>query len=172
MLNQKRFPVVVLLAVALFLSGCTMAKISGKGPIPLLLNNPSKKVEVIEHLKASKMITFDYTGSFDVYEIIAEKLANTKADAAINLTVTIKSDMGTFLVNLFTFGLANARTIQVEGDLVKAPEGVSSLFDPSQVLAKARDVQDLKSEIKEIERHGRISSIVRTDDGFAILGSK
>ncbi len=172
MLRGRSYRLAALLVLAAILSGCTMAKISGKGPIPLLLNNPPKKVRVIDHFKQQKMITFDYTGSFDVYEIIAERLAASKADAAINLTITIKSDVSTFFVNLITFGLANARTVQVEGDLVEAPEGVTSLLDSSEILSEARNVEELKTQLRELGQEAQIASVVRTENGFAILGSK
>ena len=80
------------------IAGCTIAKVSGRGSIPMLLNNPAERVTVIEHFKISKMITFDYTASFDVSEIIADKLGrSTEADAVTNISINVKQDVGTFL---------------------------------------------------------------------------
>lgn len=163
-------PAVILVSFMIILSGCTIAKISGKGSLPLLLNNPSQKVKVLSHFKESKMITFDYTSSFDVYEVIAERLANTNADMVTNLTITIKSDVGTFMVNLFTLGLANARTFQVEGDFVKVVGGVSSLMDGHQVLGVAKTASELKDLMKNLAANGqKVKNIVRQKGEFIVF---
>ena len=161
---------VLLFSLTVFMSGCTIAKISGKGSMPLLLNNPPEKVKVVSHFSESKMITFDYTSSFDVYEIIADRLANSNADMAINLTITIKSDVGTFFVNLFTLGLANARTVQVEGDFVKRVGGMGALLKGHEVLGVAQSAKELKDVVKNLAANGqRIRSIVRQDGKFLVL---
>lgn len=64
-----RFILVLFLGVLVGVSGCTIAKISGRGAQPLLLNNPQKKVEVLQRVNVSKMRVFDYTGAFDVSEV-------------------------------------------------------------------------------------------------------
>jgi len=165
-----RFLLIILLGLSVMILGCTMAKISGRGSIPLMLNNPSSKLEVISHFKESKMITFDYTGAFDVYEVLAEKIVQSKADAATNITVTIKSDVGTFFVNLLTFGLANARTVQVEGDFVKASKGLGSLIDSKNILAEAKTKKELKDKIEmALKNNKNITSIVFSDGKFLLV---
>ncbi len=171
---MRKFTVLIsaslLLAMTIFMSGCTIAKISGKGSMPLLLNNPPEKVKVVSHFSESKMITFDYTSSFDVYEIIADRLANSDADMAINLTITIKSDVGTFFVNLFTLGIANARTVQVEGDFVKKVGGMGSLLQGHDVLGVAKNAKELKDVVKKLAANGQeIKNIVRQDGKFLVL---
>ena len=163
-------PAVLLVSMMIVLSSCTIAKISGKGSMPLLLNNPPEKVKVVSHFSESKMITFDYTSSFDVYEIIADRLANSDADMAINLTITIKSDVGTFFVNLFTLGLANARTVQVEGDFVKRVGGMGALLNGHDVLGVANNGKELKNVMKKLADSGQtVRSIVRQDGKFLVL---
>ena len=137
----------LLLFLVLSFSSCTIAKISGRGSIPLMLNNPPARVDVVSHLVEKKMVTFDYTSSFDVSEIIAEKLASADADAVINLTILIKTDFSTFCVNLITLGLANARIVVIEGDLVKAPNGLGMLLDEDRILTRASSLEELKTNL-------------------------
>ena len=161
---------VLLFSLTIIMSSCTLAKISGKGSMPLLLNNPPEKVKVVAHFTESKMITFDYTGSFDVYEIIADRLANSDADMATNLTIIIKSDVSTFFVNLFTLGLANARTVQVNGDFVKRVGGMGALLKDHDVLGVATNAKELKDVVKRLAANGQaVRNIVRQDGKFLVL---
>lgn len=133
-----------IVGTALFLGGCTMAKISGRGALPLLLNQPEAKVEVIQELKRSKHIMFDYTAAFDVSEVLSEILIGSNADAIINITITVKSTPLDWIVNLFTLGLAQSKTFEISGQAIKAPEGLGSLRLPgSEMLAEARELSDL-----------------------------
>ena len=161
---------ILLFSLTVFMSGCTIAKISGKGSMPLLLNNPSEKVKVVSHFSESKMITFDYTSSFDVYEILADRLANTDADMAINLTITIKSDVSTFFVNLFTLGIANARTIQVSGDFVKHAGSMGALLKGHDVLGVAKNAIELREIMKNLAANGQdVKSIVHKNGKYLVL---
>ena len=85
-----RISLAVLVLASLTL-GCTVAKISGRGSVPLMLNTPPERVKVIGHFKVQKMVSYDYTNTFDVSEVLTEKLEQADADAITNLTVTIKS---------------------------------------------------------------------------------
>ena len=125
---------VALLFMAVMVSGCTVAKISGRGSMPMMLNTPPQRVEVIEHFTESKMVTFDYTGAFDVSDVLADKMQQSDGDAITNLVIEIKSDFGTFMVNLITLGLANAKLFSVEGDLVKIEGGISGLLGSYEVV--------------------------------------
>ena len=145
--------------------GCTVAKISGRGSIPLMLNTPPERVKVIEHFTLSKMITFDYTNTFDVSEILAEKLQQGNADAITNLTITVKSNVGSFMVNLFTLGLAQAKVFAVRGDLVRIEGGASSLLDAYEVIAIADHVKQLPL----LEKADSRTSLLRLDEGFALV---
>ncbi len=124
--------VLIIVLVSAILSGCTVAKISGKGPIPIILNQPQVKVEVVQNLSVSRMVAFDYTNSFDVSEILSETLFGTDADAIINCTIVIKNTPTDFLVNLITLGIAAAKTVEIKGQVVKAPEGLSNLRLPEK----------------------------------------
>ena len=145
-------------------AGCTVAKISGRGSVPLMLNTPPQKVKVIRHFVAQKMVTFDYTGAFDVSEVLADKLEKTEADAITNLTVTIKSTFSSFLVNMVTLGLANAKVMAVEGDLVSIEGGASSLLETHEVVASAGPLERLP--LDEIDSH---TSLARLPEGFALV---
>lgn len=139
---MKKMKLIVMLLV-LSVCACTIAKVTGKGSLPILLNNPNAKVEVIEHFTKSKSINFDFTNSFDVSDLISEAIAGKKADAIINLNITIKGEFNNFLLNLITLGFANSRTLEVSGDLVSAPNGLgSSLLNGSH---EAVNLADLKS---------------------------
>ncbi len=100
------------------LSSCTVAKISGRGAVPFLLNQPAEQMELTEHIRVKKNSNFDYTSSFDVSEVMANKVAEKKPDAIINTTITIKRSIDNFFINLFTLGLARSRKIVVEADFM------------------------------------------------------
>ncbi len=123
---KKLLLIVFIALIVISLESCTLAKISGRGNTPLVLNNLPTQVEMVDHFKVDKMKTFDYTGATDVSEVLTEKL-DKKGDAITNLTIVIKTDPATFFVNLFTLGLANAYIVEVEGDLVNLPQGFGSL---------------------------------------------
>jgi len=122
---------VLFLAAAILmicLASCTMMKVSGRGSLPLVFNNLPAQSELIKHFEESKFVAFDYSGAVDVSEILTEVLANAEgADAITNITLEVKGDAGTFFVNLFTIGIANARRVEITGDLIKLKNGFSDL---------------------------------------------
>lgn len=107
------------IALALLMASCTIAKVSGKGAVPLMLNQPAQSMELIEHISVEKNINFDYTNSFDVSEVISNVIAQKKPDAVINTTVYIKTGVDNYFINLFTCGLAQSKKIVIEADLMK-----------------------------------------------------
>jgi hypothetical protein len=136
-----------------------------------LLNNPPAKVEVIKHIKESKVIAFDYTSSFDVSEILAKQFEATKADAIVNVTVSLKVNVLSYLLNVVTLGLANAKVFEVEGDLVKAPRGLGLLYDQSsENIIYAETIQEL---MKKVSASDLLSAspkmIIKTENGFALI---
>ncbi len=166
------FTILMLLTMVVCFGSCTIAKISGRGSIPYMLNNPPAKTEVISHFNESKMITFDYTSAFDVSEILAEQLTTSGADAAINLTITLKADFASFCINMITLGIANAKIFQVEGDLVKAPNGLGSLLENSEILAEAETIKELQLALKKLQKDQdvvNLPTIVRTETGFVAI---
>jgi len=96
-----------------------VGKISGKGAVPVLLNQPSERMQLVEHISIKKNRNFDWTSSFDVSEIISKKVAEKQPDAVINTTITIRSGIDNFFINLFTIGLAQSRKVIVDADLMK-----------------------------------------------------
>jgi len=109
------------------IQACTMAKISGKSSKPLVLNNPNTETEVIRSLEETQLKAFDYTSSIDIYEIVKDAVANSESDAITNITVKLKKDPVTFIVNVGTLWIAQAYKVEVTGDLVRLPNGVSSV---------------------------------------------
>ena len=165
-----RKSVVLLFVVALSISGCTYAKISGRGSIPLLLNNPPQKTSLVEHFAESKRRNFDWTGAFDVAEILGNAMKkHPAADAVTNVSITVGADFGSFVINLFTIGLANSLIFTVEGDLVKLGSSLGSLPAGSRLdLADSTGI--LKANIREFMGDPSASPlIVRTPNGLAIL---
>jgi hypothetical protein len=153
-MQSHRVSFVFLLMVAAVMGGCTLAKISGKGAIPIMLNQPQVKVEVIQQFKTSKMRAFDYTGAFDVSEVLAEHLIGSNADALMNVTITVKTTALDFLVNLATLGIAQSRTFEVSGQVVRAPQGLSATdFPEADVLVTAADLDQLL-ERRAVSAHG------------------
>jgi len=119
MLKGKSILIVTIFSLALIIESCTIAKISGKGAVPVLLNQPSENMQLVEHITIKKNSNFDYTSSFDVSELLSKKVAEKRPDAVINTTVTLKSSIDNFFINLFTLGFANSRKISIEADLMK-----------------------------------------------------
>ena len=153
-------------------AGCTMAKISGRGAKPLMLNAPGVRMDVLAHISVSKGVYFDYTGAFDVSEVIAERLIGSEADALVNTVITIKATLPNFAVNVITFGIANARTFQISGDLVKFPEGLSSLEAAGyERIASAENAEELVKLLSEQSRLGSNSLVVKENstDGRHLL---
>jgi hypothetical protein len=146
--------------------GCTMAKISGKGEVPMILNQPPAKIETVEKIDHSKHIMFDYTSSFDVSEVLDEVMMDVDADAIINMQIVIKSTFVDFLANLFTLGLASAKTFQVTGTAVRLPEGMSSL--PSgefETVVESTDANDIMTAaVLESRNKATGEMLVRTID--------
>jgi hypothetical protein len=161
----------ILIVFSLLFSACTIAKISGRGSKALMLNNPAAKVQVVSHFTEKKMVTFDYTSAFDVSELIAEKLSASDADAVTNITIVLKTDVAAFCINVITLGIANAKIFQVEGDLVKAPEGLGSIIGDSEILAEFDNINDIKAELKKMQSDDttELPTIVRTENGFALV---
>lgn len=171
---MKRRPLILILLFALFgltVGACTVVKLSGRGVVPILLNNPRAKVDVIKHIRDSKLVVFDYTGAFDASEILSKHFEETKADAIINVTFAIKSDVVSFFLNLITLGIANARVMEVEGDLIKAPQGLGLLnIRGIETLASAETIQELMTLVSQ---SGYLNSapqmIVRSENGFSFI---
>ncbi len=104
----------------LVLGGCTVAKLSGSGPRPLLLNNPADgKFEIVRHFVVDRGSTFDFTNTAEIDALVASVIQETKADAVVNLRITVKQEVSDFFLNLITCGLANSRTWYVEGDAIR-----------------------------------------------------
>jgi hypothetical protein len=120
-------------------------KVSGRGSLPLILNNLPMKTELVKHFVEDKFVVFDYTGAVDVSEVLSQVITdNPGADAVTNVVFELKSNVGTFFANLFTLGIANARVIQVEGDLIKIPGGLKAELKDKKFYGSF----DLNKEIK------------------------
>lgn len=119
-MRNKFIFLLVLLFLAVSLVGCTTVKILARGNKPLMLNQPDKPYDVISHFSKETGVMFDYTGAPDISKAIQEGMAgNTEADAVANIFISVKSTPGDFILNLFTLCLANAYTLQVEGDVIR-----------------------------------------------------
>ena len=121
MINSK---LVTLFMSALIIGGtlqsCTIAKIGGRGAVPLVLNQPTEKMKLFEHVTVKKNTFFDFTNSYEISEVIAEKVVEKQPDAVINTSITIEQGFDNFLINLFTLGLANSKKIVVDADFVRS----------------------------------------------------
>lgn len=114
-----KFARVAVLLSAVLVSGCTIAKISGAGPRPLVMNNLPGKFDVLKHFVVERSVTFDYTNAAEIDNLVAEVLRETNADAVVNLRVTVKYTPTDYLCNVATCGLASAKTWAIEGDAIK-----------------------------------------------------
>ena len=154
----------VLLIACCAVSSCTIAKISGRGAVPMYLNTPQSKVESVSHLEQTKILNFDYTGSIDASEVIGDALVKSGGDALINVVLTLKVTPTNFLINLVTLGIANSRTFMVSGDVVKTAVGL--LDTPGvELLGSATTVRGLAPYLSELSTD-RPLAVVRTATGF------
>lgn len=119
-MRNKFIFLLIVLFVMLNLIGCTTCKILARGNKPLMLNQPDKPYDVIAHFSKTTGIMFDYTGAPDISKAIQEGMAgNMDADAVANIFIAVKTSVGDWVLNLFTLGIANAYTLEVEGDVIK-----------------------------------------------------
>jgi hypothetical protein len=176
MSRSRRIPPASFLLVALVATGCTFAKISGRGTTPLLLNDPADRVTLVEHFRTSKRITFDYTGAFDASEVLSDVMQGKQADAVANMVVTVKTTFGDALLNIITLGIANARTLEVEGDLVRR-EGVGGSADGDSDPGHGHPLEGAgkggQLMVKMADFSGRPESspiLLRSGGGWAMLG--
>ena len=150
-IRVNQITVLCLIFVALIASGCTVAKISGRGTIPLMLNQPQQKVKVIKTLEAKKSMAFDYTGAFDASEVLNKFYEESEADAVINVVIILKTTVTDFLINMVTLGIANARTFVITGQAVKlSNKSISYINDGgSELIATADNPGELYSILKD-----------------------
>lgn len=119
-MRNKLISSLIVLFIIISLAGCTTCKILARGNKPMLLNQPDKPYDVAAHFSETTGIMFDYTGAPDITKAIQTGMAgNMDADAVANIFITVKVSVGDWLLNLFTLGIANAYTLQVEGDVIK-----------------------------------------------------
>lgn len=105
------------------LSSCTIAKIGGRGAVPITLNQPSQNMELAEHVTLKKNCNFDWTNTYDVSEYLSEEVAAKKPDAVANTTILIKSGIDNYFINLFTLGFAQSKKVVIEADFMKNKPG-------------------------------------------------
>ncbi len=165
-ITTKFFLIALLAVILISLESCTVAKLSGRGTHPLILNQPQAKVSVIQKVNASKQLLFDYTGAVDVSEVLRDVMIGSDVDAIINITITVKQTVGDFFINVFTLGLANARTFEVNGDVVKAPEGLSlEIFEDKEPIAIYKSLEEVKLLSNAFNTE---TLLVRNENGYAL----
>jgi len=108
-----------LLLLAGGLSACTSSKVVADGGKPILLNQ-TDQAELIRNVEVSQFRAFNYKGTIDVSELVGDRLVTSEANAMTNTTIELQGGVDTFFVNVFTLGIANARTIVVRGNLVRS----------------------------------------------------
>ncbi len=107
-----------LFAVAM-LSSCTIAKIGGRGAVPISLNQPAQSMDLAEHVTLKKNCNFDWTNTYDVSEYLSKEVAAKRPDAVANTTIVIKTGIDNYFINLFTLGLAQSKKVVIEADFMK-----------------------------------------------------
>lgn len=161
---------IAVLICMVVISGCTLAKIYGRGATPVMLNNPPQRVEVIEHFEVSKGITFDFTSAFDASDMLATVLQRTRCDAIINVGLEVKTTVGDFFLNLITFGIAQAKHLTVVGDAVRFTDGSSLNSENVEILAESNNLQNLTSMLMTMSEEVQSKHmIVRADNGYRLV---
>lgn len=163
-ITTKFFFTFFLTVIFIFLESCTVAKLSGRGAVPIIMNQPQAKVSVVQRVEASKQLLFDYTGAVDVSEVLRDVMIGGNIDALINVTITVKVTVGDYLLNVITLGLANARTFEVNGEAVSAPEGLSNIIDENlKPVAVFNSLNEINME--NIPINNKLM-FIKTTEGF------
>ncbi len=113
---KRKFPFYGLLILGpLFLGACTFARIysTSGNQVSLTETNPKGG----EHFKFSDRSVFDYTGAFDVQDLLAERYGS--GNEVQNVTIKVKYDVLDFLLNLVTITLAQSKTFEISGDIIR-----------------------------------------------------
>jgi len=167
MIHTRLFSFLVL--VALVLTGCTSAKITGQGSKPILVNQPTGEVDVVERISETKRFTFDYTGSLDIADVVGETLANSDADALINTQIAVKSTAADFFINVFTLGIANAYTVEITGELVRTSGDVTSMVEDGTVLGRSASLDALTVDASQLAPGTHDAVLIHTDGEFVLV---
>lgn len=108
------------LSIAALVSGCTVAEIDAKAPIPILLTMPDNDaVEFVGGIENTKRYAFHGSHHYDPYEVLRERNPERRADAIVNVRVTVRRTLTDGIFNLFTLGFADSHTVTVSGSLVR-----------------------------------------------------
>ncbi len=67
-------------------------------------------------IKASKLYAFDYTNTYEIDDILADDGYLNMTDSLSDVRIHVKRTPLTFIINLFTLGLAFAREVEVRAE--------------------------------------------------------
>jgi hypothetical protein len=95
------------------LSGCTLARIYAASGNQVAFTQQGGGGE---QFKVQKRFIFDYSGGFDIQEVLRERYGS--GHEFQNVTVKLKYGGLDVLLNVVTLALANSRTVEVSGDMV------------------------------------------------------
>ena len=106
------------LLIAALASSCTMARIysTSGNTVALTTIKPGRA----ESFTITERRIFDYTNALDVQELLRKKFGS--GVMVQNVTVKVQQDPADFLLNLVTIGIAQSRTFEISGDLIRNPE--------------------------------------------------
>jgi hypothetical protein len=112
-MNKKSLLVVLLVALAL--NGCTIVRIYSTSGNEVALTD--SKGQSGEAFKLEHRISFDYTSSVDVQEVLRERYGSGQKFENVSVKVKVKPE--DFLINLVTLGIAQSKTFEITGDKVR-----------------------------------------------------
>ncbi len=95
-------------------SGCTVARIYATSGNQVAFTQQGAGGG--EQFKVHKRFVFDYSGGFDIQEVLRERYGS--GHEFQNVTVKLKYSGLDVLLNVLTLALANSRTVEVSGDMV------------------------------------------------------
>ena len=106
------------LLIAALVSGCTMARIysTSGNTVALTTVKPGRA----ESFTITERMMFDYTNSLDVQELIRRKFGS--GVLVQNVTVKLQQDPVDFVLNVVTIGIAQSRTFEISGDIIRNPD--------------------------------------------------
>lgn len=133
------------LALGLPVSGCTVARIYATSGNRISLTEVDPGAG--EPFRITHRIMFDYTSAIDVQEILRDRYGS--GHQFQNVTLKLKSDVGDFMINLVTFGLAQSKSFEISGDrlpkIEQAPAQESRADQKEVPQAKAEPAREPQS---------------------------
>lgn len=114
-MNRVLPAIVIGIGIMLAVGGCTYARIYATSGNTVALT--TIKQTRAQSFTVTERIMFDYTGALDVQELVRKKYGS--GGVVQNVTVKVQQDPADFLLNFITLGIAQSKTFEISGDILR-----------------------------------------------------